>query len=58
MTPSPTFRVKVGNGGHYALMYGDNNIFVSIGDADNTDRFVAIGDYRALEGVNALGFVS
>jgi hypothetical protein len=46
--------VKVGNGGHYALMYGDNNIFVSIGDADNTDRFVAIGDYRALEGVQVL----
>jgi hypothetical protein len=32
--------VKVGNGAHYTLMYGDNNILVSVGHAGDTNRFI------------------
>jgi hypothetical protein len=46
--------VKVGNGAHYTLMYGDNNILVSVGHAGDTNRFIEIGGYRALEGVQIL----
>ncbi|VVM18252.1 hypothetical protein BSPWISOXPB_10781 [uncultured Gammaproteobacteria bacterium] len=35
-------------------MYGDNNILVSVGHAGDTNRFIEIGGYRALEGVQIL----
>jgi hypothetical protein len=44
----------VGNGAHYTLMYGDNNILVSVGHAGDTNRFIEIEGYRALEGVQIL----
>jgi hypothetical protein len=35
-------------------MYGDNNILVSVGHAGDTNRFIEIEGYRALEGVQIL----
>ncbi|VVM27584.1 hypothetical protein BSPWISOXPB_6375 [uncultured Gammaproteobacteria bacterium] len=35
-------------------MYGDNNILVSVGHAGRHNRFIEIGGYRALEGVQIL----
>jgi hypothetical protein len=33
------------NGAHHTLMYGDNNILISIGHAGDTNRFIEIGGY-------------